>query len=139
MLLLSIHPRYVDLILSGEKTVELRRRQPRIKTGQGLIYATAPRMQLSATFQISRVQVGPLELLWQLVRDRAGVSRAKFDSYFQGLTVGVGIEIGRVQEFGPYSLAELRSAWDGFHPPQGFRYVDSSDVARLKARRRKSA
>ena len=133
MLLLSIHPRYVDLILAGDKTVELRRRRPRIKSGPALIYATAPRMELVAAFHIERVIVGPLGMLWKSVQDRVGVSRAEFNRYYQGLAAGVGIEIANVREFGPYSLDELRTAWEGFHPPQGFRYVDSASLARLKA------
>ena len=75
MLLLSIHPRYADLILSGEKTVELRRRRPRIKSGPGLIYATSPRMELVAMFRIEGVISVPLVLLWQAVRDAAGVTQ----------------------------------------------------------------
>jgi predicted transcriptional regulator len=132
MLLLSIHPRYVDAILAGSKTVELRRRRPRIESGKALIYASAPRMELVASFRVAKIVRAPLGSLWQAVRHVAGISRQEFDAYFSGLQSGVAISIADVTEFGPVPLDDLRAAWDGFHPPQGFRYLDWSDVAALK-------
>ena len=135
MLLLSIHPRYVDAILAGEKRVELRRRAPRINRGAALIYATAPKMELVAAFHITSVIRAPLGLLWQLVHVSAGTTRKEFDSYFCGLETGVAIQINDVVEFEkPISLATLRVKWRGFHPPQGFRYVADADVAKLGLR-----
>ena len=129
MLLLSIHPRHVDSILSGTKRVELRRRKPRIACGTALIYATSPRKQLVASFQISSVVRAPLGLLWQSVREVAGVSRREFDTYFKGLQSGVAIRIADVTEFRmPIPLSELRVAMRGFNPPQGFCYLDSAET-----------
>lgn len=127
MLLLSIRPKYVDLILSGEKRVELRRRQPKIDNGLALIYSSSPTMALVASFRIESVVQVPLVLLWQSVRDVAGVSRSEFYAYFHGLQTGVAIWITDVVEFRrPIRLAELRKAWEGFHPPQSYRYVESA-------------
>lgn len=132
MLLLSIHPRHVKAILSGDKRVELRRRRPRISQGEALIYSTAPQMELVATFQIQSVARQPLKLLWQSVRDIAGISRQQFDDYFCGVDAGVSIRIADVKELRrPISLNELRDAWPGFQPPQGFLYLDHAEIARL--------
>lgn len=135
MLLLSIHPKYVDSILSGAKRVELRRLRPRVSDGQALIYATSPRMELVASFQIAKVTRAPLCLLWQAVRDVAGITRREFDAYFHGLDSGVAIHIEDVAQFRePVALDTLRAAWKGFHPPQGFRYVDASDLSKVMGR-----
>lgn len=132
MLLLSIHPRHVDAILAGDKRVELRRRRPRVAHGQALIYATAPRMELVARFQVVSVTQAPLHLLWQHVRDTAGVTRSEFESYFHGLRIGTAIHIGDVTSFKePVRLSTLRRIWAGFQPPQGFRYVAESEIANL--------
>lgn len=137
MLLLSIHPRYADAILAGMKTVELRRQRPRINSGLALIYASSPRMELVASFRIAGIIAGPLQMLWQLVHDRAGVSRPEFSRYFQGLSTGVAIEISDVQTFvRPVPLSELRERWRGFHPPQGFRYVQLNELNALGVRRK---
>lgn len=132
MLLLSIHPRFVDAILAGTKQVELRRRQPRVSDGSALIYATAPRMELVARFRIASVVRAPLSMLWQSVRDVAGVSRSEFDAYFAGIESGVAIGIADVFEFPEaVGLEKLRDEWRGFHPPQGFRYITGADFAKL--------
>ena len=89
-------------------------------------------MELVATFRIARVVRGPLPMLWLLARDTASVSRREFDAYFAGLQSGVAIQIADVAKFSrPISLDELRDAWDGFQPPQGFRYLDEAELARL--------
>lgn len=135
MLLLSIRPKYVDAILAGEKRVELRRRRPRVESGRVLVYATAPRMELVATFRITGVTRAPLNLLWQSVRDIAGVSRREFDAYFEGMELGYGLHIKDVVRLNrPIPLVDLRSIWAGFHPPQGFRYITQLDFEKLGIR-----
>jgi len=92
-------------------------------------------MELVATFRIATVRRPPLSLLWQAVREKAGVTREEFDAYFSGLSAGVGIEIADVRAFTPIPLEELRSVWEGFHPPQGFRYVTQGELGQLPDRR----
>lgn len=95
-------------------------------------------MALVAGFRVARVVRAPLQLLWQFVREDAGVSRSEFDAYFVGLRSGVGIWITDVVEFcEPVPLADLRAIWRGFHPPQGFRYLESADIAKLPIRNRR--
>jgi predicted transcriptional regulator len=131
-LLLSIHPKYADAILSGAKRVELRRRRPRINAGPALIYASSPRMHLIASFWVESIVRAPLRMLWQLVRDAAGVTRAEFNAYFKGLESGVAIRISNVVPLHePIPLDELRAIWPGFHPPQGFRYLTADEIHRL--------
>ncbi len=132
MLLLSIRPRFVDAILAGAKRVELRRRKPRAESGHALIYATSPRMELVASFRVASVVHAPLELLWQSYGDLAGITRGEFDAYFAGLQFGVAISIAEITKFSqPVRLEVIRETWNGFHPPQGFRYLDWADVAKL--------
>lgn len=137
MLLLSIHPKYVDAILAGEKSIELRRQRPRISEGPALIYATSPRMELTAFAWIESVTQAPLNLLWQTARDAASVSRSEFNAYFQGLDRGTALHLARIEPLpAAIGLDRLREVWRGFHPPQGFRYLSSSDLALLGLRPR---
>jgi predicted transcriptional regulator len=133
MLLVSIRPKYVDLILSGQKTVELRRRGPRLNSGSALIYATSPQMEIVATFQVASIVRAPLGLLWESVRDVAGVTLSEFEAYFAGLECGIAIRIADVTKLcAPITLSEIRAALGKFHPPQGFRYLSAEQVARLQ-------
>ncbi|WP_152098482.1 ASCH domain-containing protein [Lacipirellula parvula] len=132
MLWLSIHPKYVDAILAGEKSIELRRRKPRISEGPALIYATSPRMELVASAWISSVTHTSLDSLWKIAKESAAVSRSDFRDYFDGLSKGTGLHLDRIQPFAkPIGLPRLREIWQGFQPPQGFRYIDGVQVASL--------
>lgn len=133
MLLLSIHPRYADAIFAGTKTVELRRRAPRIAKGdEVLVYSTIPTAAVIGTFTVENVTETRLEPLWRRARGTAAVTREQFHSYFDGLETGIGIWVGQVRPFqSPISLWSLRNLWPGFHPPQGFRYLTSHEVGAL--------
>ena len=134
ILLLSIRPRFVERILAGEKTVELRRGRPHIEPGQPfLIYSTVPVKALTAVAWTSGILAAPPMLLWQRVRSIAGVSRAEFDGYFAGAKKAFGLQIvtaAGLQE--PLPLLALRQLMPGFHPPQSFRYLTADQVAALR-------
>ena len=130
MLLLSIHPRFADAIFSGVKTVELRRRVPKLSAGDRVVvYATVPRAEILGTFTVADVESRELDDLWRKTRKVAAVSRSEFCGYFAGLERGVGIWIAKPTLFrNSVSLVELRSVIDRFQPPQGFRYLNDVEV-----------
>jgi len=136
MLFLSIHPRYVEAILHGRKTVELRKRVPRAEIGtQLVIYASMPKCAVVALAVIDRIDAMEPERMWQKVRKVAAVSRQEFDEYFQNHALAVGIHFSHVEVFeNPITLAELREAWHTFHPPQQFRYLDEFQQRSIAAR-----
>ncbi len=132
-LLISIRPRFADLILNGDKTVELRRTKPSVKVGDSvLLYASSPICELIGTCIVLAVDVGTASDLWNLEGSRAGLTKPEFDSYFQGAVRAVGIslrEARRVRR--PRTLAELRVRLPGFTPPQSFSYLTREDIERL--------
>jgi predicted transcriptional regulator len=83
--LMSIKPKYADLIFAGTKTIELRRSCPKIGRGDlVLIYVSIPRMALVGGFEVAGiVSAEPLTLCkkWQA---QSGVEKETFLHYFQG-------------------------------------------------------
>lgn len=135
MLLLSIHSRYVEKIVRGEKTVELRRHRPRLSVGERIaVYATAPRKALVGMVTVVDVQVAAPDELWPSVSQVSGISRQQYNDYFSGSRRAVGIFFA-IEEIlkHPVSLESLRDLWPGFQPPQSFRYLDAGEVARLES------
>lgn len=99
-----------------------------------MIYATVPTTAVVGFFMVKSVERLPLGPLWRRVRDIAGVTRTEYRNYFEGLAEGVGIFIGDALRFSrPIPLTELRAFWPGFHPPQGFRYLDSGAIGLLRS------
>ncbi len=136
MLFLSIHPRYVQAILDGRKTVELRKRVPRAEVGSQLvIYASMPTCAVVASAIIDRVDATERDQLWKDVGKLAAVTRAEFDDYFRTHSLAVGIHFSKVKVFEkPITLAELRETWQTFHPPQQFRYLSIDQQKSITSR-----
>jgi len=129
-LLLSIRPKYADLIFSGQKKMELRRTRPRIgKDDLALIYVSSPVKSLVGAVLVTNVVELPPEALWRKAKRKAAVTRIEFDEYFAGAEKGFAIEFSRCwQLVEPVSLKTLRARRRGFHPPQSFRYLSGADL-----------
>lgn len=114
--LMSIRPEYSDAIFAGTKTVELRRRRPSFAAGtRVLVYSTSPTKQVDGLFEVGDVLAAEPAALWDLVRDRAGVDRETYDSYFAGCEFAYAIEVVDPQRVPPVSLP--------MRPPQSYQFL----------------
>jgi predicted transcriptional regulator len=136
VILLSLKPRYAEAILSGAKTVELRRTRPRMSVPtSALIYASTPARCLVGTCRVDSVVTLPVDELWAAHGEFAGVSGSEFYSYFAGLDTGTGLLLSAAERVErPVALEDLRLSVGGFAPPQSFRYLPMSTSRRLLAR-----
>jgi predicted transcriptional regulator len=135
--LLSIRPRFAELIMSGAKTVELRRCLLRVSKGQRiLLYVSSPQCSVVGTFEVRAVESTTPARLWELVKHRCALSRREFNEYYAGARRAVGIFLCNPQSLeSPISLVELRRRILGFHPPQSFRYLTEPMLSSISARR----
>lgn len=124
-IVLSIKPVYSEKILSGQKTIELRRRFP-VAAPHGTlayIYSSSPIKAIVGTASIRDVLKLPVEQLWAEFENTAFIERPLFDKYFEGLDYGFALVFGDVKSFTrPLPLHELREKF-GFEPPQSFLYA----------------
>jgi len=117
---MSIRPRFAEAILDGKKTVELRRRRPSLPVGvRVLIYASSPTQHVIGWFETGSVIADRPTVLWEMVRDRAGVSRAEFRAYFAGCELAHAIEISAAERLSPMAL--------GMRPPQSWQYLHATN------------
>ena len=121
-IMLSVSPGYARSILDGKKSVELRRRAPRISDGtRAWLYATLPEGQVVALLTIDTVVEAPLGEIWNRYGQKAAIRREAFDAYFTGLETGAALIIRDVQAMKvPVSLNEIRQH-GAFQPPQFYR------------------
>ena len=127
MMILSLKPRFADAILSGVKTVELRRTEPKIRVPtRALIYATTPVRALLGTCIVTTVSSDDLAALWQKYGSNTGLRHPEFLHYFDGVDAGTALTLASASRFRePIPLGDLRSKPWGFRPPQSFAYVDA--------------
>ena len=131
-ILMSIRPQHANKIFNGTKTVELRRIKPRTLESSDLIlvYVSSPVKSLVGAFRVASVLEKPLTPLWKAVKNHAGVSRAEFLSYYEGVQSGVAIFIKDIWLLPkPIHLAQLQKNVKDFYPPQSFRYTSIQQIA----------
>lgn len=130
-LLLSIRPNYARAILSGRKTIELRRTRPNLPTGSTvIIYASSPTMAVLGWATLDGlIDLSP-DYLWRKHGSTTGIARRDYLSYFAGATRAFGLQLSNPVETGsPIPLPELREL--GVQPPQSWRYLGSDIVDRI--------
>lgn len=130
--LLSIKPKYADLILAGSKRVELRRSWPSNDIGIMVIYSSAPIQKLVGVAYIDRIEECTFDRLWQIAEaNGGGVTRDELKEYLGSKRKGYGVMISRVRtadrEVDPKDL------FSDFTPPQGFLYLGPQDYRRVTA------
>ena len=133
MIVLSLKPRFAEAILAGDKTVELRRTEPKIVVPtKALLYATTPVRALLGTCVITNVRSADLAVLWNEYGSRSGLLHHEFQQYFEGAEVGAALTLTHPQPFSrKISLQDLRAMPRSFRPPQSFAYVDTETGNRL--------
>ncbi len=133
-ILMSIKPPYADMIVSGCKTVEIRKRAVRAPAGTTIwIYATSPRQQVVASARLEAVAPDTADEIWRVFGDRAGIDRSEFDAY-----------VGEAEVIAALCLAEItelkvpvcpRGEASAFRPPQSYALLrDAHLLAALEAK-----
>lgn len=122
-ILISLHPQHCQNVMTGDKTVELRRRKLRVAPGTRMwIYAKRPNACVHAVAIIESVHEGSRSDLWRQFGDRVCISRLAFDQYLEGTKAGCAIVLRSVQPLKKaISLKEIRQKIHRFHPPQFFK------------------
>lgn len=120
-ILLSIHPKFVDKILTGEKRFEFRKTLPTKDIESVIIYATKPLGKVVAEFKVKSIHSKSPEQLWLETKDYAGIDEDFFFQYFKNREIAHAFEVGELIVFEqPKELKEFVSS--GI-PPQSFCYI----------------
>lgn len=131
--IISIKPQYAEAIISGKKTVELRRRIPTIVIGARLwIYATKPIAAIIGYVTLDSLMKEQLEKLWEFCGKHSGLDRCAFDTYFDDVQHGIGMFVSEATKIEPIDISTLRGIREGFHPPQVMFKITPSEVHKIK-------
>jgi len=132
--ILSVKPVWADLIMSGHKLVELRRRFLKFSGGPvtALLYSTRPIMAMVGTVQIVDTVVLPPDDLWPRVSDYAGVTKEQYRTYFNCAKVASALFLGSPIALPcPIPLDQLRMMVD-FVPPMSWRRAKPAELELVK-------
>ena len=130
-LLLSIHAEYALKIVSGLKTIELRRRFPLFTEEDKkkiFIYACSPISKIIGECDLSKVEELPLKRLWNATNKFAMIDYHSFQKYFQNCDFGFALYLENPIKYKkPVSLKKVSGIKN--QPPQSYRYISSQLAA----------
>jgi predicted transcriptional regulator len=133
VVLISIHPAYVEKIMNGEKNLEFRRTWPAARIGTLVIYATSPVMLIAGLVEVESVARGSGTSLWRMAREvGGGIPRQALRDYLNGKDEGVALKLGRRMKFGD-GVSPQDLFGTAFKPPQSYRYVKEDELKALVA------
>jgi len=134
-ILISLHPKHCDKVVAGTKTVELRRRRPKVSPGTRVwIYTKRPRACIDAMAVIESIHEGSHNDLWRQFGDRVAISRLDFNQYLAGSNGACAIVLRSAHALKrAIGLDEIRQEIHSFHPPQFFKRLlpNSKELALL--------
>ncbi len=122
-ILISVHPRHADNMVSGRKTVELRRRPLKLISGCRVwIYSTLPRGSVEAVGTVAKVVAASPSAIWRDYGKQCGITKTEFDAYYEGANTGYVIVFSTIKKLpSTFALGEIRRHLESFHPPQFFK------------------
>lgn len=118
--IISLKPQFVDLVLSGEKTVELRNRIVRMEPGTVIwIYATKPVGGIVALAELDSVVHDTPAKIWVRFEREMCIDRAHFDAYINNRESVSALILSSVRTLKhSVTLDWIRRSTGSFQPPQ---------------------
>jgi predicted transcriptional regulator len=119
-LVFSLAPKWIEEILGGRKTVELRRRPPMLTTPvPAYLYESSPTCRMRVKCLVGPTTSLPPDALWEKFGRRSCVEKGYFDRYFLNAQTAHALELMNVIDIGTdITLQRLRKL--GFTPPQNW-------------------
>ncbi len=128
ILLISIHPKFVEKILTGEKRFEFRKHIPSCEISHILIHVTMPEKRLVAIAEVEQILQAPPSVLWEQTKYAAGIPRSFFRKYFYGIKKATAFQLGRV-----FPIPENVAQRIAYLPPQSYSYFeDQGSIKQLE-------
>lgn len=120
--LMSIKPEYVDEILAGRKKYEYRKiKAKRSDVDKIIVYCTSPVMKVVAEIEVLDIMENKPEIIWKKTKNYAGISKKKYDKYFENKDIAFAYKLGNVIK---YNEAKKLEELGISYVPQSFAYVD---------------
>lgn len=132
-LLLSVRPRFAWALLSGHKTVEIRRRFPNVAAGMTVvIYSSSPEKAAIGTMRVRSFARSNASAIWRDHSTRIGIDESELTDYLNGASGPSVLELDEPKPWVcPVPLEELRRGLQ-LEPAQSFRYLNSHQLEELE-------
>ena len=130
LLFISIQPRFSELIRIGSKTVELRKKKPKLISKFAMIYESSPKQTVSFLIKIKKIDAAPKSVIWKRYRKKCCISKKYFNEYYKGSKHGVAILIEKVVPLGKEVSRKILAECN-LLPPQDYRYASKQEIMNI--------
>jgi predicted transcriptional regulator len=130
-ILLSVKPKFANLIVDGSKLVELRRTIPVQSVGTLAIYSSSPVQMIVALTDVKEtIEASPTKL-WKISKNNGGgLTRSEFTAYFESKKTGFAMMLENIRIYRkPVNPAKI---FKSFSAPQSFKYLTSKELEKLE-------
>ena len=122
-IILSIRPNFCNMIFSGQKKYEYRKRVfTRSDVDKVYVYASKPICKIVGFFTIDEVIEDSPNVMWEKTHEGSGITKEYFDAYFRGCDMAHAIAIGEVVKLD--TPIDPKEVIKNLTAPQNYRYVD---------------
>lgn len=122
-IILSIHPKHIAKIISGEKRYEFRKKIP-TDIEYIVVYATAPIKKIVAVIEIDVVLKDSPQNIWEQTQQYAGISYEFLMHYFNDNPDAYAIKFKNIHRLPtPVDLTLMKNIRSA---PQSYQYVNES-------------
>jgi predicted transcriptional regulator len=127
-LLISLKPKFAELIYIRKKNVELRKNNPReLDVGDKVfIYESSPEQRISGFFTVKFIEEHSPSEVWTEDRYKLGTSTKEYWKYVGSKDKIIVIGIGDVAHFdndNGLTYDYLNKKFESFNPPQSYTYI----------------
>lgn len=127
MVLMSIHPQYVDLINSGAKKIEFRKTKFLRPINKVVIYSTTPVSKIVGYFDVDTIVSSTPALLWEEYNCVGGITEKDFFDYYGSKIEAIGIKIKNAIQFNKkIDISALNLT-----PPQSYKYLSEEEFEKI--------
>ena len=120
-ILLSIKPEYSNRIFNGTKKYEFRKHLAKKDVDKIIVYSSSPEQRVIGEVNVIETLSMKPSPLWELTKKDAGISRAKYRTYFKGCKNAYAYKLG---EFVKYDMPKTLIQFGITQSPQSFIYMD---------------
>jgi predicted transcriptional regulator len=130
-ILLSVKPKFANLIVEGSKLVELRRTIPAQRVGTIAIYSSSPIQSIVALADVKETIEASPNSLWNISKDNGGgLTKVELLAYFESKKSGFALMLENVRVYSkPVSPTKI---FKPFSAPQSFRYLTQPELKKLE-------
>lgn len=130
-ILLSVKPKFANLIVAGSKLVELRRTIPAQNVGTIAIYSSSPVQMIIALADVKEIIEASPTKLWDISkRNGGGLTKAELFAYFDSKKTGFAIMLENVRVYDKPVIPT--KVFKPFSAPQSFRYLTLKELKKFK-------